>query len=133
KPVSQAARIGDITQEEAASGMERRPALKGVHFALGPAFLQSFNTSGVGYSFTLGKAWDVNDAIIRLRGDLFGKGSALGLDFGLSAHFFFLQTDYSPFLGAEIGFGAARQDTGTFLSGDFHAGFWLGPLAGIQL
>jgi hypothetical protein len=133
KAAVDSARVGEVTNEESVEGTQRKPAVGGYHFALGPAFLGSYGASGLGYSFSLGKAWDVNTAMIRLRGDFFGKGSALGLDAGLSGQYFLMNSDYAPFVGAEFGFGFARQDTGALFNDDFHFGFWLGPLVGVQL
>lgn len=133
QPASDSARASDVTNEEVHEGTNRKQAISGYHFALGPSLPQNMGTSGVGYSFSLGKAWDLNKAMIRLRGDLFGKGGALGLDFGLSGQYYFINSDFSPFAGAELGFGALRTNTGTIFSNDLHAGFFLGPVAGVQL
>jgi hypothetical protein len=132
-PADDDARVGEITNEEATQGVQRRPAVGGVHFALGPVFLANSGTSGVGYGFTLGKSWDLNNALILIRADVFGQGSAFAADLGLAGHYFLLDTKYAPFVGGEFGFGGIRQNTGTLFSDDFHLGFFLGPIAGVQL
>lgn len=129
KPAGDDARVGEITDQEAHEGTQRKAtrSVRGVSF--GGGWLSNLGRSDVGYSMSLAQGWDVNRALIRLFGDLSISGGALLLNAGLGASVFLTDTDISPYLGADFGYGFARvtPDAGA----DTANGFAVGLDAGI--
>lgn len=126
-------RVNEVSEAESQEGLRRRPALKGYHFGLGPAFFQNLNTSGAGYYFSLGYVFDVNKAFLKISGEFAGKGGALTANVGIGVMYFLSDTDFAPFLGADLGYGVARLDTGSLFSSDWVGSFILGPTVGVQV
>lgn len=126
-------RVGEITDHEAREGTQRRPTRFVSHFGFGGAILSNLNaTSDVGYSFSIGRAWDANVAMIKLVGHGDFSGSAWMLTAGIGGNYFFTMTDIAPYVTADFGAGAAKIDGGGVLSGETVGGFAFGGGAGVQ-
>ncbi|MEZ4751847.1 MAG: hypothetical protein R3B54_14810 [Bdellovibrionota bacterium] len=82
-------RVGEVTQHESDEGQRRRPARQVRYFALGPAGFGNLNADSIGVYVAGAYAFDVNQAIIRIRAEGAFGGGALFADFGLGASYFF--------------------------------------------
>ncbi|MCB0406017.1 MAG: hypothetical protein KDD51_14640 [Bdellovibrionales bacterium] len=128
---SEDVRVGEVTEQESDEGQRRRPARQVRYFALGPAGFGNLSANSVGVYVAGAYAFDVNQAIIRIRGEGAFGGGALFADFGLGASYFFSLEDTAPFVGLDFGYGVSRVNNGT-LFGDTVTGFVLAPIIGVQ-
>jgi hypothetical protein len=106
----------------------RGPSLAGSIIAFGPAITTQFLTQSasqppLGYSFNVGRAWDVQGAMITLSSDVLIQTNALMVDAGLGARFFTSQQDIAPYLGGFFGLGVAKQEANSLFQGQLGAGF----------
>ncbi len=132
-PANKDSQVDDVTEDEATRGTRRRPARRGSFLAFGPASLSSLNAAGLGFYLASAYAWDLNRVMVRLRAELTINGGALLSDFGLGASYFFSDRSIAPFVGMDVGFGAARIDRGSFFLNEGVSGFILAPLVGVHL
>jgi hypothetical protein len=132
-PVTGDERVSDVTQDEETRGMRRKPAKSGKFLAFGPTLVSNVNSTGVGFYLGFAYSWDVNQMMVRLRGDLSIRGAGMLTDFGLGASYFLGEGSVAPFVGLDVGFGVARVDRGGFLLNDTVTGFTVGPLVGVHL
>jgi len=115
---------------------EKAEAGRGYYFGLGPVGLWNLNSSGLGYYFTAGYAFDVKQVIMRLGGELFGREGALGVVAGLGASYFpraLSLGDFEPFIGVDFGYGTTRLNQSGSILGKWVSSFVLGPSIGLQL
>lgn len=111
----------------------RGPSLSGDFVAIGPGFLGNLNSTGMGYSLSGGRAWDMRGAMLTLLGDITLQGDALLIDGGIGARFFPSEADAAPYLGGFFGLGASKDGGAGLLSGSLSGGFAAGADAGVQL
>jgi hypothetical protein len=127
------AHVGEVTNEEATEGTQRRPARKAWYVGFGGSNLNNLNVSGLGYSIGVAYAWDVNTALIKIMAEGSGLSSAFLASLGLGGDYFLTTSDIAPHVGGDFGFGAAKsQSSGGFFSGQTIGGFDLGLCAGVQ-
>lgn len=131
-PPSGDVRVGEVTQHESDEGQRRRPARQIRYFALGPAGFGNLSASSVGVYIAGAYAFDLNEAIIRIRAEGAFGGGALFADFGLGASYFFSLRDTAPFVGLDFGYGISRMSNSSVL-GEIANGFVLAPIVGVQL
>jgi hypothetical protein len=125
--------VGEITKEEAHEGTERKPARKEWYLGFGGAEFNNLNVNGIGYSFGIAYAWDVNVALIKLMGEFSGLDSAFMGGIGLGGEYFLTTADVAPYISGDFGFGAAKAEGGQgFFSGSTLGGFDGGVGAGVE-
>lgn len=126
-------RVGEITDEEATQGTQRRPVRVEKYIGFGGTTLGNLNSNGIGYSIGLGYGWDVNRALLKIIGEGDFNGSAFFASAGIGADYFFTMTDVAPYISADFGAGAAKVDAGSVFSGQTIGGFVAGGGAGLRL
>jgi hypothetical protein len=126
-------RVGEITNQEARDGAQRRPARGETYLAFGGSMFSDLNSSGIGYSFAAARAWDINVLLIQLYTQFDVNGAAWMFSGGIGAKYFLLNTDFAPYLTADFGAGAAKIDGGGVLEGQSVGGFSAGWGAGFEL
>jgi hypothetical protein len=126
------ARVGEITNEEAKEGTQRRPVRNSQYLGFGISNLINLNSSGVGYSFAYAYSWDVNVARIKILAELDGNGNALFVNAALGGAYFFTKGDVAPYVSADFGGGLAKLDGGSLFAGQSVGGFVLGAGAGVE-
>lgn len=115
---------------------EKAEAGRGYYLGLGPVGLWNLNSSGLGYYFTAGYAFDVKQVIMRLGGEFFGRAGAIGVVGGIGASYFpraLSLGDFEPFIGVDFGYGTARINQSGSILGKWVSSFVLGPSVGLQL
>lgn len=127
------ARVGEVTNEEAKEGTQRRPARGSAYLSFGGSTFGNLNSSGIGYSLGLGYSFDVNRVRLKLMGEANVNGAAFLMSGGLGGNYFFSLGDISPYLSADFGLGAAKIDGGGAFSGELVGGFVAGVGAGVEL
>jgi hypothetical protein len=125
-------RVGEITNEEARDGTQRKPVRKEWYVGLGGSEFTNLNTTGIGYSFGLAYAWDLNTALLKIMGEGDFNGSAFFTSAGIGGEYFLATTDIAPYLAADFGVGLAKVDQSLF-SGQTVGGFVAGVGAGMEL
>lgn len=128
-----APRVGEITDQEAHDETQRRPERKATYLGFGGSDFKSLNSTGIGYSFGLGYAWDLNVMMINLMADGNVNGGAFFFDGTLGLTYFLDTRDVAPYLSADFGGGAAKLDGGGVFDGQTVGGFVLGVGAGVQI
>jgi hypothetical protein len=125
-------RVGEITQHEASEGTERRPTRSENYLSFGGSVLSNLNSTGLGYSFGVGHAWDANIALLKIyaQGDF--NGDAWMLTGGIGGDYFFSTRDIAPYVTADFGGGAAKIDGGGVFTGQTVGGFAVGVGGGVQ-
>jgi len=115
---------------------EKISAARGYYLGLGPAGLWNLNSSGLGYYFTTGYAFDFDQVAMKLGAEFFGRSGALGIVAGLGIAYFppaINLKDVSPFLGLDFGYGTTRVNNSDTVIGQWIPGLVLGPSVGVQL
>ncbi len=125
-------RVGEITEQEAHDGTQRKPVRKSVYVGFGGSTFGNLNSTGVGYSFGLAYSWDVNVARIKLQAQGDVNGAAFMVTGGLGANVYLTTEDIAPYLSGDFGGGAAKLDGGNILHGDVVGGFAAGVGAGVE-
>jgi hypothetical protein len=126
-------RVGEITDEEAKQGTQRRPVRTENYIGFGGTTLGNLNTNGTGYSIGLAHGWDVNSAVLKIMGEGDFNGSAFFASAGIGADYFLSMSDVAPYLSADFGGGVAKVDAGSEFSGQTIGGFVVGGGAGVRL
>jgi hypothetical protein len=124
--------VGEITDQEAKEGTQRRPARHTVYLGFGGTWLANLANDNLGYSFGLGYGWDLNRVLLKLVGGLDIAGSAFILSTGIAADVFLTTTEVAPYVGAEFGYAFSKADGGVF-SGATANGFDVGIEGGVQI
>jgi len=132
KTASEDTAVGEITDQEANDGTQRRPVRRLTYIGLGAATFSSLGTSNIGYSIGFGKAWDANQTMIKIMGNLSGSASAAMLDATLGLDYFLSRRDLATYLGGSFGYGAAKS-SGGFSDSTARGGFILSPEVGAQI
>ena len=125
------AHVGNVTDEEASQGVQRRPTRPGSLLAFGPAWLGNLKSTGLGYSFGAAHGWDLNSARLKVFTDFAIQGAAFYLNTAIGVEVFFTDKDITPYLGGDFGFAVAKMDGGSFSAGTVVGGFALGIGAGV--
>jgi hypothetical protein len=134
KAASQDTQVGEITNQEAHDGTQRRPARNEWYAGFGGSGLSGLNVSGLGYSLGLARAWDLNTALLKIMFEDAGLDSSFLMSTNLGGQYFLSNSDLAPYLGADFGFGAAKAEGGGgFFSGQTVGGFDVGGEAGAEL
>jgi hypothetical protein len=134
KQAPENAKVGQITDQEAHDGTQRKPVRRFTTLGLGAAFFGNLNSSGPGYSFDAGFGWDVNAALIKLFADFSINGGAIFTNLGLEGMLFFSPEDIAPYASADFGLGISRLDPqNTGLNAQVTTGFDVGVGAGVVL
>jgi hypothetical protein len=126
-----APRVGEITNQEASDGTQRRPTRKLSYLGFGGSSFSNLNSSGVGFSFGGAVAWDVNTVLLKLESELDINGAAYFLSGGIGGELFLSPTDIAPYVAADFGVGAAKVDGGGVFDGSVNGGFVVGAGGGI--
>jgi hypothetical protein len=134
KVASQDSHVGEITNQEAHDGAQRRPTRNEWYVGFGGSNFSNMNVNGIGYSLGLAYGWDINTAMVRIMAEGSGLDSAFLLSMGLGADYFITTSDVAPYIGGDFGFGAAKAEGNSgFFSGDTIGGFDIGAEAGVRL
>lgn len=115
---------------------ERVSALRGYYLGLGPAGLWNLNSSGLGYYFTTGYAFDFEQVAMKLGAEFFGRSGALGVVGSLGVVYFppaLNLKDITPFVGLDFGYGTSRVNNSGSTLGQWIPGLVVGPSLGVQL
>jgi len=115
---------------------EKISATRGYYLGLGPAGLWNLNSSGLGYYFTTGYAFDFDQVAMKLGAEFFGRSGALGLVAGIGVDYFpqaLNLEDLTPFVGLDFGYGTSRVNNSDGVFGQWIPGLVLGPSIGVQL
>jgi hypothetical protein len=131
KPPAGDVRVGEVTEQEAKAGMERKPARRMTLLGFGPAWMNNLGTSGMGYYFEGAYGWDVNKALVKIDAGIALNSSAFFSHAGLSGNLFLTDQDISPYVAADAGFGFSKSAGNGVLSGETTAGFLVGGGAGV--
>jgi hypothetical protein len=132
KNAKKSPRVGEITDQEAKDGAQRRPVRKSFYIGVGGASLKNINTTGLGYSLGAAYTFDLNSVRLKLFGEGDVNGSAFFVNGGIGGHYYFGVEDVAPYLAVDFGGGAAKIDRG-LLEGETIGGFVIGVGTGIEL
>jgi hypothetical protein len=124
--------VGEITDEEAHQGTQRRPVRQAFYLGFGGASLHNLNTTGLGYSAGAAYTWDLNTLRLKLFGEGDVNGAAFFVDGGIGGNYYLSREDVAPYLSADFGGGAAKVDQG-LLDGQTIGGFVFGVGTGVEL
>lgn len=111
-------------------------AARGYYVGLGPVGLNGLNSSGVGYFFTGGYAFNYDQTLLKLNAEVMGRGGALVLAGGIGVAYFpqnLIFDELNPFIGLDFGLGTSRVRPNETGLGEWISGFVLGPQFGIQV
>lgn len=127
------ARPTDVTTDEAFAGTRRRVTRSGTNLAGGMSFGSGMATSGVGYYFGLDRAWAMGPFYVSFGFELAALpngGGSTGFLGGvhIGAQYYFLDRDFSPFVGLDFGPSFLRDG-----NGDWRSGVGLGGSVGVGL
>ena len=110
------------------AGLSKKKATRFTAFGFGPANLDNIESAGLAYSFYGGNYWDVaRYAGLKLFAEAttdFDNSLLTGISIG--ANIYPVDSDISPFIGGDMGFGYTRA------SGDNFFGLSFGGSAGFQ-
>jgi hypothetical protein len=132
----------DERQEKVESAREAReerqakkndPVRRKVYLGFGPAAMGNLNTTGAGFDFAGGYAWDVEWILFKAQAELAINGAAYVGSATLGANYFFEFKDLYPYLEADFGAGLAKIDGGGALDGATVGGFVIGGGGGLQI
>jgi hypothetical protein len=126
-------RVGEITDEEAHQGTQRRPVRTEKYIGFGGNSLGNLNSTGVGYSLALAYGWDVNSAMLKIMGEGDFNSSAFFTTVGIGGDYFLSMSDVAPYVSADFGGGLAKLNAGSEFSGQTIGGFVAGGGAGVRL
>jgi hypothetical protein len=130
RQASQDTRVGEITEQEAHDGTQRKPSRKFTYLGFGTAFFHNLNVGGAGYSLGAAFGWDVNIAMIKIMGDFSILQGAIFSDIALEGMLFLSERDTAPYVSADFGLGISRQSPSGGNS-DVNAGFAAGVGVGV--
>jgi hypothetical protein len=114
---------------------EKKKALRGTYFGLGPAGLWNLNSAGIAYYVTGGYTFDLNPVSMKFEGEFFGRLGAIGLVGGLGVSYFpnlLSSKDLSPFIGFDMGYGTARVNGGSGVFEQWVPAMVIAPSLGVQ-
>jgi len=125
-------RVGEITDEEATQGTQRRPVRVENYIGFGGSTFGNLNASGIGYSLGLAHGWDVNRAVLKILGEGDFNGNAFYTSLGIGADYFLSMTDVAPYISGDFGGAVAKEDSNSIFSGKTIGGFVAGVGAGVR-
>ncbi|MCB0349551.1 MAG: hypothetical protein KDD38_00110 [Bdellovibrionales bacterium] len=135
------ATVTDVTESEQHAGSRRYEATRQWQFGFGPAWSSNLNVGSGGTNWSLGYAWGLDpDFQLALVADWYSVANSddanfTDVSFGLD--YYFSREKISPFIGADIGRGAAAAaqgcaDTWVCVSDDDASGWVVGVTAGYK-
>ncbi len=103
--------VGNISEEEQEALQQRRRSMVFNTAGFGPAGLRNMDESGISYNFYAGRLWEVNrNAAVKALGEVYSDlSNASLLSLNLGANFYPFVEEYTPYLGASLGFGYGFQ------------------------
>ncbi len=123
----------DESSEGSDIGRPRRRASRNVGYVgIGPAFMSNMVADGTGMLAAGTYGWDLNEAIIKLNGELAINGSATWASVGVGVQGFLYSGEHVPYVAADFGLTYARSQS-TSPVPRTATGFSVGAQAGIQL
>lgn len=123
----------DDSSDTADISRPRRRASRTVGYVgIGPAFMGNMLSTGAGVLLAGTYGWDLNEAIIKLNGEMAFNGSATWASVGVGVQGFLLSGEHVPYVAADFGLTYARADA-TSPVPRTATGFSVGAQAGIQL
>ncbi|CAK9250198.1 unnamed protein product [Sphagnum jensenii] len=125
-------RVGEITDQEARDGAQRRPVHKATYLGFGGSNFLHLNSTGIGYSIGAAYSWDVNYARVKILGEGDFNGGAFFLNAGIGGNYYLGMGDVAPYISADFGAGIAKLDEGV-LDGQTVGGFVVGVGAGVEM
>ena len=127
--------IEDVTQDEETKGNRRKQTLSGRFFGVGPAWVQNLNHTGAIIDIVYGHRWAMDSLTIRPTLEVaFYPGSdsvPLFASGSIGANYYFMKTDFSPFVNLDFGIGISKTGGSGLLSSEFRGGFVLGGGGGV--
>lgn len=139
KPVAPSKEVKATKAEEISAveplAEEKKVATKGTYFGLGPGGLWNLNSPGIAYYLTGGYTFDLHPVAMKVSGEFFGRGGAIGLVAGLGVSYFpnlLNSKDLSPFVGFDMGYGTARVNQGSGIFEQWVPAMVIGPSLGVQ-
>ena len=121
-------RVGQIKKENADKLSTRIKSRKFETVAFGGTTFVNGPNTNVGYYLKYGYIWDVDAHMaIKLQADMNISSSEPSAFFGMASlgmNYYFSDTKFSPYIGADFGFGTSKDD---------NAGFALGASAGVLM
>lgn len=124
-------RVGEITDQEAKDGTQRKPSRKAIYLGFGGASLKALNTTGLGYSVSAAYTWDLNTLRVKILGEGDVNGDAFFASGAIGANYYLGVEDVAPYLSADFGGGAAKIEQ-SLLEGQTVGGFVVGVGTGIE-
>lgn len=122
-------KVGKITSEEQGMLKKRREALNLRYAALGVGKFGNLNNDQAAYFFRYGYFWDTHEHFaIKMLGDISFSLSGVSTTYlaaGLGLNYYFVTSDFTPYVGADFGYATADS-----LSVDNASGVGLGLSAG---
>jgi len=86
-------------------------AVRGYYLGLGPVGLSNLNSSGIGYFFNGGYAFNYESTMLKLNAEVMGRAGALILNGGIGFSYFpsrLVFQELNRFSGLDFGFGTSR-------------------------
>lgn len=111
-------------------------AVRGYYVGLGPVGLNNLNSSGIGYFFNTGYAFNYVQTMLKLNMEAMGRAGAFILNGGIGFSYFptnLIFQELNPFIGLDFGFGTSRIRPNETGLGEWISGFVLGPQLGVQV
>ncbi len=119
--------------EDGDLGRPRRRTSRNVGYVgIGPAFFGNMSAPGTGFLLAGTYGWDLNEAIIKLNGELAFNGSATWGSLGVGVQGFLMSGEHTPYVAADFGLTYARSQSTSAVPRTV-TGFSVGATAGVQL
>lgn len=105
--------VADVTENEAIKGTRRRDTVNRWYIGMGPAFVTNVRSTrglfnlGIGYFFEIDPEWALK---------IVYEGSTRFNYLALGASHYFSQSGRTPLVTAELGYGSASIDTGSWFN-----------------
>jgi len=113
-PAKKDLRVGEVKEREENELRRRINSKNFTYFGFGPAGLANLGVSQIAYDFSLGYLWEVTpNAAIKVAGDFVTSADmkTYFLMGELGLHYYLMDTDASPYIGAFLGFGGSASAT----------------------
>jgi hypothetical protein len=124
-------RVGEITDQEAHDGTQRRPTRTVGYLGFGGVEFSNLNSSSAGISIAGGYGWDLNTVLLKIMAEGDFQGSAWIIGGALGGNYYLVPTDVAPYISADFGGGVSKIREGVF-DGQVVGGFIVGVGAGVS-
>lgn len=135
-PIEQAARVSDVTAQEAARRALRTDVVRQWVFGLGPSLGRNLNSTDIGVSWALGYSFGLSPNFSARAGLDFGsfnQGNSSYWNFALGGDWFPDEEASGPFVSGEFGYGRSRSsETSPQNRDEVVRGFTIGAGAGYR-